>query len=416
MILNGCYVYTKYLFKVSISIVILNKRRFFILMVIISLLFSSLGVTSKIYLLLIDQASRSNIGHVQIYNSNYFSSDPFDRSEFKIENYKEVIHALSVNQFLEDKVSDYSAQIEFTGIITNPVNNKSVIFSGLGIQPESSIKIGSYDITTLGSELSELDDNGIIIDDSIFQYLNLRYQSAVSMAIIDSTDKLRYFPYKVRGEFRTELKSTNYDVIKIPLRSVIKMFKGDSVNHINVLLKKVSDINMVVKKINKISEENNLNIKAIDYFEHPYFRDENIKRIKLAYYFLYFLIVIFSLAFLGEIYSEMYDKIKRDINYLNVVHFSYGKLFVGLMVFSSFIIFSLSLSSIALGFLFLCVLQSEKLTDIFSFYSEYEGFFYISDYNLFFTIPILLMISSIIILFILFIKHIRNFNPGVYHD
>ncbi|MBW5407763.1 hypothetical protein ACISK3_12765 [Morganella morganii] len=394
----------------------LNKKIFFILMVIIALLFSSLGVTSKIYSLLIDQVSRANFGHIQIYNKNYFSADQFDRGEFKIENYKEVIHALSMDKFLEDKVSDYSAQVEFTGIITNPAANKSIIFWGLGIQPESSIKIGSYDITTSGSDLSELDDNGIIVDDAIFQYLNLRYQSSVSIAIIDSTGKLRYFPYEVRGTFKTELKSTIHNLIKIPLRTVIDIFKSDSVNHINILLKNTSDINVVVKRINKISEEKNLNIKSINYFKYLRLQSGDINKISVAYYFLCFLIVVFSLIFLRKIYHKIFYKIKKDIKRLNVVHFSYGKLFFGLIVLSGFIIFSLSLSSIVLGFLFLCILQSGKVTDFFYINSECKGFFYIMDYDLFFTIPILLMLSSIMILLIFFIKNIRCFNFGVYHD
>lgn len=232
----------------------------------------------KIQSLLIEQASRSNVGHIQIYNKNYFSSSLFDRDKFKIENYKEVIHALSMDEFLENKVSDYSAQIEFTGVITNPIANKSIVFFGLGIQPESSIKIGSYDITTLGSDLSELDDKGIVVDDDIFKYLNLNYQSSVSMAIIDSTGELKYFSYRIRGKFKTELKLKNRNVIKVPLREVIKIFKNDNVNYINILLRKADDINLVVNKINKIAETNNLNVESIDYLRHPYPHAENLKK------------------------------------------------------------------------------------------------------------------------------------------
>lgn len=413
MAVNSGLIFSKYIFKVFINNLKYYKARIFTIIAILSMLFFLLGVVLKMHSLLIDQASRSNIGHIQLYNDGYTSIDSFSS---KIENYKRVLYVLSMDAFLEDKVLDYSPQIKFTGIITNSITNKTAVISGLGISPSSSIKIGSYDITTLGSDLSEYDDQGIMVDDEVFKYLNLSYHSPVSIAIIDSAGELKFSPLVIRGRFKSELNLPNYNVIKIPLRTVMNLFGSDSVNHINILLKNAYDTNLVVNRINELSDKYSLGIKAFDYSKYSYHNDGKLNDLNLTCYFLCYFVMVILLIGATKIFFELYKKIIHDIDNLGVVDFFYFRLLIALVLLSFFMTILFSSSSMLLGGALLFLLKKTMLTKLFDFNSEGEMFSYLFDYDVFYIIPIFLMLGFLVIILILSIKYYMNYIFGVGYD
>ncbi|MEY2345414.1 hypothetical protein I3679_021540 [Proteus mirabilis] len=69
---------------------------------------------------------------------------------------------------------------------------KTVLFSGLAIEPKSLLTIGAYDLTVSGSELSHVRRTEITIDKFIADAININYGDLVNVVFIHNNEKWYY--------------------------------------------------------------------------------------------------------------------------------------------------------------------------------------------------------------------------------
>lgn len=96
---------------------------------------------------------------------------------------------------------------------------KTVLFSGLAIEPKSLLTIGAYDLTVSGSELSHVRRTEITIDKFIADAININYGDLVNVIFIHNNEKM-VLPTYVRGIFNTQINSYPYAMIKVPLETL----------------------------------------------------------------------------------------------------------------------------------------------------------------------------------------------------
>ncbi|EKT62332.1 hypothetical protein [Providencia burhodogranariea] len=237
------------------------------------------GVSNHIFNLLQEQVVRSNMGHVMI--SKKESVDNAIDSPLYILNRHEIMAIMKNDLYLKDKIDFVSEQLLFSGIIVNCSNQRAINFSGMGISPESSIRIGAFDLTVSGSELSNVDIKGITLDKKLADSIKVAYGDIVKLVFInDKYEKIEFITH-IRGVFISEMKGNEYGTIKIPFEMVKKFFGANVVSKINIILKDSKDINSVISNIKNRDE-----FKSFDYKLDSWI--ESNSDIKSTIYFLYY--------------------------------------------------------------------------------------------------------------------------------
>lgn len=351
------------------------------------------GLSNHIFNLLQEQVVRSNMGHVMI-SKNEPVENVID-SPLYIINRHEIMAIMRDDLYLKDKIDFISEQLLFSGIVVNCSNQRAINFSGMGISPESSIKIGAFDLTVSGSELSNIDIKGITLDKKLADSIKVAYGDIVKLIFInDRYEKIEFITH-VRGVFISEMKGNEYGTIKIPFEMVNNFFGANVVSKINIILKNNEDINSVIANIKNRDEIKNFDFKVDSWVDS----NNDIKSIiYFLYYNLFFLKVIFaifSFFLINRIISNSVDSSIEDISILNNLGMwrsYFCRIFLLEGLFIGFVISGLSLV-IAMFFSFLINISLIHMP--LSTGESYQLFVLWSDeYSYMYTV--LLLISSFI--------------------
>ncbi|SUC04230.1 Uncharacterised protein [Proteus mirabilis] len=209
--------------KYTLGLLYITLSHFYRNLCFIVLLCVAISILEGFYhhltLLLKEQVAYSNLGHIEIYKTDN-KQDITDKKDYlEITNAEEIIHLLTYDKQLLEKIQVISPQIIFSGMIENVINKKTVLFSGLAIEPKSLLTIGAYDLTVSGSELSHVRRTEITIDKFIADAININYGDLVNVVFIHNNEKM-VLPTYVRGIFNTQINSYPYAMIKIPLETL----------------------------------------------------------------------------------------------------------------------------------------------------------------------------------------------------
>lgn len=142
------------------------------------------GFIDYSFWILKEQTIRTNIGHVQIYNQNYFETS--NKNKSLIENYPQLKQAILETPELAENISTLSGQLEFTGVISQYENETSSYFSGLGIEALPALKLGSFDKIISGSDLSRIRADEITLGSGLAKTLNTKYDDWLDAMVVNT--------------------------------------------------------------------------------------------------------------------------------------------------------------------------------------------------------------------------------------
>lgn len=389
--------YIKYTITSLFNSIWRSKKIIILIVLLCVITFMYQGFSHHVASLLQEQAAYSNAGHIKLYKQGYLEQENNRYADHKIENSDEIITLLKNDTELMEQIDEIAMQLNFSGLLINPKNNLSVYFSGLGISPEAAIKFGSFDVTLLGSELSNIKNKAITVDESLAHLIKLDYDNLVNLFFIDDENHNNVFSTHVRGVFKSEIKSEYYSLIKIPLQTAMRLTRSRGVSSIAILLKNNYHIEDVIKKINLLNEENKLNLHVVSWIDSH----ANIKSTITFFYFslsfLNLLIVIFSFfliysLIIKSVYLAMDDIV--ELNRLGIWKFSYLRIFILEGILLSIVI---SIISLLLGILFSWGINIREISLPLANGERYSLFIrWDWQYYFILKIPFLLVLSSLI--------------------
>lgn len=372
-----------------------NRNNIIFLTLLCSIILISNGVSNDILRLLQEQVVRSNVGHVVISQKARLENGT--KYPNKIIKSNEIIKLIKSDTYLLDNIDFISERMEFAGVIINLSNQLAVNFSGMGISPESSIKIGAFDVTVSGSELSNVDISAITVDKRIADRINVGYGDLVKLIITNDKNEKVEFITHIRGVFNSEMNSREYGIVKLPLETAGKLLETNAASMINIMVTDSENISSVISRIEIISEsskldltinswvENNPDIKSIIYFFHYYL------------FFLKSIVVIFTFFIINRMITNSVDFSLRDISILNKLGMwrsSFGLIF---LLEAMLYIFIISFFSIIIAIVISWLINLSAISIPLSTGGNYQLYILWSDeYSSVRTIPLLLSISSII--------------------
>ncbi|MBG6027188.1 hypothetical protein I5F10_04165 [Proteus mirabilis] len=354
------------------------------------------GFYNHICFLLKEQVAYSNFGHIEIYKKENKNNIENKNSYLEITNAEEIIDLLTKNVELSEKIQIISPQIIFLGAVENLINKKIMFFWGLAIEPQLLLSIGAYDLTTLGSELSNIRKTEITVDKTMASSININYGDWVNVIFVNHENEKIVLPTYVRGVFKTQIKAYPYATIKIPLETIQDLKKSKNVSRINILLKNSYYIDSVISTIEKINKEKALNLKIVSAMERQDYIVSIMTFFNWSIIFLYSVITVFSYLIIKKIVVISIKRSISDIiefNKIGIWRGSFSRLFILLAIF---IVIAISISILLIGNLLSWLINMRQINIKISDDNSYPIMIsWLWQYDVMLKIPLLLLFSAI---------------------
>ncbi|MGK3227022.1 ABC transporter permease [Enterobacter soli] len=297
-----------------------HKRRSFSTLAAIMLggvsIFLYGGFIDYSFWILKEQTIRTNIGHVQIYNKNYFETS--NKNKSLIDNYPALKKAILNDPELAESISTLSGQLEFTGVISQYESETSSYFSALGVEPLPSLKLGSFDKLITGSDLSRTRTDEITLGSGLAKTLNAHYDDWLDVLVVNTQGGQGALSMKLRGIFESGIKDYDDVAMKIPLETAQRIMGTDSVSKVLILLKDDNTAAFTVKLRNFIIEQH-LPLIVKDWRDASIFYQQVEGLLSGIYFFIKLIVGLIVIFMIGNSMTMNIIERTREITTLRAI-------------------------------------------------------------------------------------------------
>lgn len=278
-----------------------------------------------------EQTIRTNLGHIQLYEKGYLTSGANNSLQYTINNYDEVKKILQADPVIAPKISTITGQLAFTGIISQYDKGASTFFTGVGIEPQTSLVLGSLDKIISGSDLSRVEQQDITIGSGIANALSAGYGDWVDMLVVNPEGGQNAMSSQVRGVFQSGIKEYDDTAIKMPLQTAQRLLQTQDVSKIIIMLQDTEQTEGVLARINQLISEKHLNLEARSWDELAIFYHQVVNLFEGIFLFIKSIVSVIVVFMIGNTLMMNVIERTREIATLRALGLnqSYiGRLFV----------------------------------------------------------------------------------------
>lgn len=243
---------------------------------------------------------RSRIGHIQIYKKGFLESGSTNALKYGISNYNHIRDLMLSDPEIVQNIKTITGQIEFAGIISNYEKGTSSNFVGLGIEPASSVLLGSLDIITLGSDLSRFDNDGAVIGRGLSQSLGTKYDEYNDILIINQYGGQNAMSVRVRGIFQSGIKSYDDIILKLPLKVAQNLLETTDVSKMIILLNDTDMTDQIAGRLRQMIKQYNLDIEMTTWPQEAVFYKQVVTMYNGIFLFIKIIMTIIVIFFIGN--------------------------------------------------------------------------------------------------------------------
>jgi len=251
--------------KIAFLNIFRNKRRTFLTMLVIVS-----GITSMIifggyvqyqYWGLRESFIRTQLGHIQVYRKGYAQEGNIDPLQYLISDYEQVRRVIHE---VQPEVRAVSAQLEFSGLVST--SEKTTVFIGKGIEPETDYLISSAEVIRRGRDISQFDVEAGILGIGLADGLGVKPGEFVTLLTSTKKGGINAVDFELKGAFKSGIKEYDDKALKIPLSLAQYLLNVKEVSRLIILLKNTDDTNMVAQNLKSVFEQKgfDLEIKSWD--------------------------------------------------------------------------------------------------------------------------------------------------------
>lgn len=274
------------------------------------------GFINYSFWILQQQTIRTNIGHVQVYNKEYF--DTANKSKHLINNYAALKNDIMHNSSLANDISTLSGQLEFTGVISQYENETSSYFSAQGVEPLPALKLGAFDKIILGSDLSRVKRNEITIGSGLAKTLAAGYGDWLDVMVVNTSGGQGALSLKLRGIFASGIKDYDDVALKVPLDTAQRIMGTDGVSKVLILLNN-NNVDEFIVKLNKYIVDNKLPLVVKDWKETSIFYQQVEGMLSGIYFFIKLIVALIVVFMIGNSITMNIAERTREIATLRAI-------------------------------------------------------------------------------------------------
>jgi len=251
--------------KIAFLNIFRNKRRTFLTMLVIVSGITSIiifgGYVQYMYWGLRESFIRTQLGHIQVYKKGYAQEGNIDPLQYLISDYEQVRRLI---QEVQPEVRAVSAQLEFSGLVST--SEKTTVFIGKGIEPETDYLISSAEVIRRGRDISQFDVEAGILGVGLADSLGVNPGEFVTLLTSTKKGGINAVDFELKGAFKSGIKEYDDKALKIPLSLAQYLLNVREVSKLIILLKDTDDTNMVAQNLKSVFERKgfDLEIKSWD--------------------------------------------------------------------------------------------------------------------------------------------------------
>ncbi|MBP0996327.1 ABC transporter permease [Serratia fonticola] len=278
-----------------------------------------------------EQTIRTNLGHIQLYQQGYLSSGANNSLQYTIDNYDEVKQLLQADPVIAPKIATITGQLAFTGIISQYDKGASTFFTGVGIEPLTSLVLGSLDKIISGSDLSRVEQQDITLGSGIANALSAGYGDWVDMLVVNPQGGQNAMSSQVRGVFQSGIKEYDDTAIKMPLHTAQRLLQTQDVSKIIIMLQDTNQTEEVLARVNQLIEQHQFKLEARSWDELAIFYHQVVNLFEGIFLFIKSIVSVIVVFMIGNTLMMNVIERTREIATLRALGLnqSYiGRLFV----------------------------------------------------------------------------------------
>ncbi|ERK16523.1 hypothetical protein L580_0098 [Serratia fonticola AU-P3(3)] len=278
-----------------------------------------------------EQTIRTNLGHIQLYERGYLSSGANNSLQYTISQYDEVKNLLQADPVIAPQIATITGQLAFTGIISQYDKGASTFFSGVGIEPQTSLVLGSLDKIISGSDLSRVEQQDITIGSGIAHALSAGYGDWVDMLVVNPEGGQNAMSSQVRGIFQSGIKEYDDTAIKMPLQTAQRLLQTNDVSKIIIMLQNTDQTEAVLARINRLIAEHRLNLEGRSWDELAIFYHQVVNLFEGIFLFIKSIVSVIVVFMIGNTLMMNVIERTREIATLRALGLNQayiGRLFV----------------------------------------------------------------------------------------
>lgn len=278
-----------------------------------------------------EQTIRTNIGHIQLYEKGYLTGGANNSLQYTIKNYDEVKQLLLADAQIAPQIATVTGQLAFSGIISQYDTGTSTFFTGVGIEPETSLVLGSLDRIVSGSDLSRVEQQDITVGSGIANTLSAGYSDWVDMLVVNPQGGQNAMSSQVRGVFQSGIKEYDDTAIKLPLKTAQRLLQTSDVSKIIIMLQDTEQTPVVLAQINRLIEQRQLPLEARSWDDLAVFYHQVVNLFEGIFLFIKSIVSVIVVFMIGNTLMMNVVERTREIATLRALGLSQsyiGRLFV----------------------------------------------------------------------------------------
>ncbi|SQJ19850.1 Lipoprotein-releasing system transmembrane protein lolE [Serratia rubidaea] len=278
-----------------------------------------------------EQTIRTNLGHIQLYEKDYLTGGANNSLQYTIKNYDEVKRLLLADAQIAPQIATVTGQLAFSGIISQYDTGTSTFFTGVGIEPETSLVLGSLDRIVSGSDLSRVEQQDITVGSGIANALSAGYSDWVDMLVVNPQGGQNAMSSQVRGVFQSGIKEYDDTAIKLPLKTAQRLLQTSDVSKIIIMLQDTERTPAVLAQINRLIEQHQLPLEARSWDDLAVFYHQVVNLFEGIFLFIKSIVSVIVVFMIGNTLMMNVVERTREIATLRALGLSQsyiGRLFV----------------------------------------------------------------------------------------
>lgn len=258
------------------------------------------GFVDYSFFALREQTIRTNLGHIQLYKTGYMQDGNAHELGYTINNYPEIKQLLLNDPLVSQHLTTITGQLSFSGIVSKYETGNSTFFTGVGIEPETSLVLGALDKVVLGSDLSRIRPNEITLGSGIANTLAAEYADWVDMLVVNPQGGQNAMSLQVRGIFQSGLKEYDDSALKMPLSTAQQLLQTEDVSKIILVLDSTDNTDLVLERINSLINTHQLDLQAYSWESLALFYHQVVNLFEGIFWFIKSIVSVIVIFMIGN--------------------------------------------------------------------------------------------------------------------
>jgi putative ABC transport system permease protein len=182
------------------------------------------GFVEDIFIQLREATIHSQLGHLQIYKTGYYTLGRRAPYQYMIPD-----HEKKISEFRGlPHIVDVMPRVNFSGLLSNGRTSYPII--GEGVDPEKETKLSKFIIIKEGRQLEPNEPYGILLGEGVATALKLRPGDHAALLLNTPEGALNTLDFKIIGVFQTFSKDFDDRAIRIPISAAWELLATTAVH------------------------------------------------------------------------------------------------------------------------------------------------------------------------------------------